>query len=741
MSATTTPRTVNRRDFLKLTGLAGGGFALAFQIRSARGGAAPAGGDFRPNAFIRIAASGAVTIVSKQPEMGQGVKTSLPMIIAEQLEVPWSSVTIEQGDFDEKLYGGQSAGGSRSTPNNYDQFHLLGATVRTMLVEAAARTWKVPAAECRAVEGTVVHSSGKKLGYGALAATAATLEVPAKEAVRLKEPKDFKLLGKRIAQVDTPRIVTGQPLFGLDLRVPGMLNAVYEKCPAFGGKVVSANLDFIKTLPGVKDAFILEGNGKVKELKPGVAIIADSTWAAFSARRQLKVTWEEGKVASESWDTFVAEARAKAAGPGQRTLRRDGDVAQALAGAAKKVSAEYVYPFISHANLEPQNTTAHFRDGRLEVWSPTQVPANGVAMVTRVLNIPADKITLHLTRAGGGFGRRIGTDYLVEAAAIAQRVPAPVKLTWSREDDLRHDQYRPGGLHFLQGGLDAQGRVTAWKNHFFTFGEGGQPGSGGSLSPDEFPGRWIPNFLAEQTMFDTGWPMGPWRAPGSCVFSWVFHSFIDELAHAASRDPLEFRLELLGTRDEMPAGGGGGGKGKQGGGYSVARMRNILKFTAEKAGWGKKKFARGSGAGIAFHFSHQGYFAQVAEVTVSKDGQVKVDRFVTGGDVGRQIVNLSGAENQVEGSVVDGLGTLLTQELNIERGRVVQGNFHEYPLIRITESPAKIETHFLSTDHPTTGIGEPAIPPVAPAVCNAIFAATGKRVRQMPLSRVDLRWS
>lgn len=739
MSTTTTPRAVNRREFLKLTGLAGGGLALAFQIRPARGGSAPAGGDFRPNAFVRVAPSGAVTIVSKQPEMGQGVKTSLPMIIAEQLEVPWSSVNIEQGDFDEKLYGGQSAGGSRSTPNNYDQFHLLGATVRTMLVEAAARTWKVPASECRAVDGTVVHGSGKKLGYGALAATAATLEVPAKEAVRLKEPKDFKLLGRRIAQVDTPRIVTGQPLFGLDLQLPGMRHAVYEKCPAFGGKVVSANLDFVKTLPGVKDAFILEGNGKVKELNPGIAIIADSTWAAFSARRQLKVTWDEGKVAEESWDKFVAEARAKAASPGQRTLRRDGEVEQALASAAKKVSAEYLYPFISHANLEPQNTTAHFRDGRLEVWSPTQVPAAGVGMVTRVLNIPADKITVHLTRAGGGFGRRIGADYLVEAAAIAQRVPAPVKLTWSREDDLRHDQYRPGGLHFLQGGLDAQGRVTAWKNHFFTFGEGGQPGSGGSLSPDEFPGRWIPNFLAEQTMFDTGWPMGPWRAPGSCVFSWVFHSFIDELAHAAGRDPLTFRLELLGTRDEMPA--GGGGKGKQGGGYSVARMRNILKFTAEKAGWGKKKFARGSGAGIAFHFSHQGYFAQVAEVTVSKEGQLRVDRFVTGGDVGRQIVNLSGAENQVEGSVVDGLGALLTQELNIERGRVVQGNFHEYPLIRITEAPARIETHFLSTDHPTTGIGEPAIPPVAPAVCNAIFAATGNRVRQMPLSRVDLRWT
>ena len=746
MKTATLQSPVNRRDFLKLTGLAGGGLALAFYIRSggsARASLTTASGEFKPNAFVRIAPSGAVTIVSKQPEMGQGVKTSLPMIIAEQLEVPWRGITIEQGDFDEKAYGGQSAGGSRSTPNNYDNFHLLGATVRTMLVQAAAQTWGVPETECRAENASVIHQSGKKLGYGALVAKAATLPVPAKDAVKLKDPKDYKLLGQRIEQIDTPKIVTGQPLFGIDVKLPGMLYAVYEKCPAFGGKVVSANLDQVKRLPGVKDAFVLAGNDKVKELVPGVAIVADSTWAALSARRQLKVTWDEGKVANESWDAFVQEARAKAGQPGQRVLRKDGDVDQALAGAAKTVTAEYVYPFISHANLEPQNTTAHWKDGALEVWSPTQVPANGVGMVTRVLGIPADKITLHINRAGGGFGRRIGTDYLVEAAAIAQKVPAPVKLTWSREDDLRHDQYRPGGLHFLKGGIDAQGKIVAWKNHFFTFGESGNPGSGGSLSPDEFPGRWVANYQAEQTMFDTGWPMGPWRAPGSCVFAWVIHSFIDELAHAAGRDPLDVRLELLGSRDEMPAGGGSGkgGKGKQGGGYSVARMRNILKFTAEKAGWGKKKFARGSGAGIAFHFSHMGYFAQVAEVTVTKDGQLTVDRFVTGGDVGAQIVNLSGAENQVEGSVVDGLGVLLTQELNIERGRVVQSNFNDYPLIRMTEAPKKIETHFLRTNYPTTGIGEPAIPPVAPAICNAIFAATGKRVRQMPLSRTDLSWT
>jgi isoquinoline 1-oxidoreductase beta subunit len=746
MSTTTLSAPVNRRDFLKITGIAGGGFALSFYIKSggeAAAATAAADGSFAPNAFIRITPTGAVTIVSKQPEMGQGVKTSLPMIIAEQLEVPWKGISIEQGDFDTAKYGGQGAGGSNSTPNNYDNFHLLGATARTMLVTAAAQTWSVPVSECRAENASVIHTSGKSLKYGELVAKASKLPVPAKEEVKLKDPKDYKLLGQRIPQIDSVKIVTGAPLFGIDVKLPGMLYAVYERCPAFGGKVVSANVDQIKTLPGVKDAFIIEGNGKVKELLPGVAIVADSTWAAFTARKQLRVQWDEGKVASESWDGFVAQAKEKASQPGQKTVRKDGDPDAALAGAAKKVEAEYLYPFISHAPLEPQNTTAHWKNGVMEVWSPLQIPTGGAGLVTKVLGVPADKIIIHINRAGGGFGRRISADYLIEAAAIAHKVNAPVKLTWSREDDMRHDHMRPGGIHFLKGGIDAQGKVVAWKNHFFTFGEGGSPGSGGNLSGDEFPGRWIANYQADQTMFDTGWPMGPWRAPGSCVFAWVIHSFIDELAHAGGRDPLELRLELLGTADEMPAGGGGSGaaKGKQGGGYNVARMRNVLKFAAEKAGWGKKKFPKGQGAGIAFHFSHRGYFAQVAEVTVTKDGQLKVDRFVTGGDIGAQVVNLSGAENQVEGSVIDGLGVLMTQELNIERGRVVQSNFHDYPLIRITEAPAKIETYFLKTNYPTTGLGEPALPPVAPAICNAIFAATGKRIRQMPLSRTDLRWS
>jgi isoquinoline 1-oxidoreductase beta subunit len=751
MPAPASTATLGRRDFLKLTGLAGGCFGLAFYIRT--GGEATAAdaataatkGDFSPNAFVRISPSGAVTIVSKQPEMGQGVKTSLPMIIAEQLEVPWKDIGIEQGDVDEEKYGSQNAGGSNSTPSNYDNFHRVGATVRTMLVEAAAQTWGVPTSECRAEKAAVIHTSGKSLKYSQLVAKAATLPVPAADTVVLKQPKDFKLLGTRVPQFDTRKIVTGQPLFGLDAKLPGMLYAVYEKCPAFGGKVVSANLDQIKALPGVKDAFILAGNGAVKELVPGVAIVADSTWSAFSARKQLKVVWDEGKVADENWETFVAQADAKAAQPGARPVRKDGDPAAALAGAAKTVEARYLYPFISHANLEPQNTTAHWHDGIMEIWAPTQNPRNGLELLNRVLGIPPEKIKFHLNRAGGGFGRRLSVDYLIEAAAIAQKVAAPVKLTWSREDDLRHDHYRPGGIHFLKGGVDAQGKVVAWKNHCFTFAEGGRTGSGGNLGGDEFPGRCLAHFQVDQTVFDTGWPMGPWRAPGACVFAWVIQSFIDELAHAGGRDPLELRLELLGNYEETPGGGGGGGgkkKGKQaGGGFNVARMKNVLTFAAEKAGWGKKKFAKGSGAGLAFHYSHRGYIAQVAEVTVSKDGQLKVDSFVTGADVGAQIVNLSGAENQVEGSVIDALGVLKYQELAFDRGRVVQSNFHDYPMIRITDAPTKIETHFLKTEFPTTGLGEPALPPVAPAICNAIFAATGKRVRQFPLSRTDLRWS
>ena len=739
-----------RRGFLRKSALAGGGLVLGFYLNGATSAAeqvakpsAAPGAEFRPSAFIRIGRDGIVTLISKQPEIGQGIKTSLPAVIAEELEVSWKDVRIVQGDLD-PAYGRQSAGGSTSTPTNYDEFRRLGATARAMLVEAAAQTWKVPPGECEAADSAVHHGPTKrKLGYGQLVDKAATLAVPDARTVRLKDPKDFKLLGKRISGVDNHAVVTGQPLFGVDTRLPGMLYAVYEKSPVFGGKVKRANLDAVKALPGVKDAFVIGGTDDLRGLLPGVAIVAESTWAAFSARKQLQVEWDEGRFADQSWAGFVSQAKALARQPGTTQLRKDGDVNAALAGAAKTVEADYTYPFISHASIEPQNCTAWFRDGALELWAPTQNPAAGQDLVAATLGIAKDKITLHITRSGGGFGRRLSADYIVEAAAIAQRVGAPVKLTWSREDDLRHDHFRAGGFHFLRGGVDARGKLIAWHDHFVTFAnpvtrDGKttlQTGSGGSLGGDEFPGRWIENCLLEQTPIECGVPMGPWRAPGSNVFAWVFHSFIDELAHAAGRDPLEFRLEILGDKAIVP------GTGERGQPYDVSRMRRVLLHAADKAGWGKKKFPKGQGQGIAFHFSHRGYIAEVAEVTVSKDGRLKLDRVVVATDIGAQIVNLSGAENQVEGSIVDGLGTLMFPEINIERGRAVQGNFNDYPLIRISDAPTKVESHFVKTDYPVTGLGEPAFPPLAPAVCNAIFAAIGKRVRQLPLSRIDMRWS
>ena len=746
------PLSPTRRSFLKagaagalVIGMGPGGVLAAQNGAAAANNTTPTDTAFSPSVFIRIGRDGVVTLVSKKPEIGQGIKTSLPMVIAEELEIDWKDVRIVQGDLN-PAYGSQGAGGSTSTPTNYNDFHRLGATARTILVQAAAQTWGVPATECRAAHGAVVHTpSGRKLGYGALVPAAAKLPLPEAAQVQLKDPATYTLLGTRIGGVDNGAIVSGKPLFGIDIQLPGMLYAVYAKCPVFGGKPVSANLAAIKAMPGVKDAFIVEGTNNLNGLRPGVAIVATSTWAAFKARRALEVKWDEGVGAGHSWADFAAQAKAAAGKAGTTVLRQDGDVRAAFAGAAKTVEASYTYPFISHASMEPQNCTAWFKpnDGTLELWAPTQNPGAGQALVTSTFNIPKEKIVLHIIRSGGGFGRRLSSDFIVEATAIAQKVGAPVKLTWTREDDLQHDHFRPGGFHHLRGGVDANGKLVGWHNHFVTFAnrverDGKsilQPGSGGALSGDEFPGRWLANCLLEQTALECRIPMGPWRAPGSAVFSWVFHSFIDELAHVGGRDPVEFRMELLGTKDIVP------GTGERGQPYSVARMRNVLREVAEKSGWGTRKFARGQGAGVAFHFSHRGYVAEVAEVTVSKSGELKVDRVVVVTDIGAQIVNLSGAENQVQGSVIDGLSTLMHPELNIEGGRVVQSNFHDYKLLRMPETPPKIEIHLLKTEYPVTGLGEPVLPPLAPAVCNAIFAATGKRVRELPLSKTDLSWS
>ena len=747
---------MDRRGFLRLSALAGGGLLLGCYFKGGVLSAAEVGRptaetlrNFAPNPFVRISPDGVVTIIAHKPELGQGISTALPMIVAEELDVDWSSVRIEGAMYDPVAYGNQRAGGSMSTPTSYTPMRQMGATARAILVAAAADTWGVAASECTTASGFVLHAaSGRKASYGSLVAKAVTLPVPAVATVTFKNPKDFKLIGTRVTGHANRAIVTGQPLFGIDQKVPGMLYAVYEKCPVFGGKVVSANLDLIQAQPGVKHAFVIEGTSNVMGLMPGVAIVADSTWSAFSARRLLKVKWDEGAYANDSTAGFEQKAAALGAKmEGGTVVRNTGDAAAALASAAKVVESAYSYPFISHATLEPQNTLAHFQEGRIEIWSPTRAPADGATLISSTLGIPAANIKIHITRSGGAFGRRAAADFMVEAAAISQKISAPVKLTWSREDDLRHDHFRPAGHHFFKAGLDATGKLIAWQNHFVTYGTKAAgrdgktklaPAVGGTLDGAQFPAGAVPNYQTLQSMMECAVPTGSWRAPGNNALAYVMQGFVDEIAVAAGKDPLQFRLDLLAaTPKPKSTTAADGGPSSE---LNPERAAAVLRMAAEKAGWGKK-YPAGQGAGIAFHFCHLGYAAHVAEVTVSASGAVHVDRVVTAVDVGRQIVNLSGAENQVQGSIIDALSAAMNQECTLESGRMVQGNFDEYALLRMPEAPRNVEIHYVRSDNHPTGIGEPPLPPLAPAVANAIFAASGKRLRQMPWSKAGLRWA
>jgi len=711
----------SRRAFLRAGVAVGGGLLLDFSlpgVLNARGNASSSPSTL--NAFVQIANDGAVTIISKNPEIGQGIKTMLPMLIAEELDVDWSDVHIEQALSDPNKYGVQFAGGSRATPLNWEALRRVGAAGRQMLMNAAAQTWSVPVSECETASGKVVHVPTKRtLSYGRLASKAATLPAPDPAQVRLKDPKNFKIIGKSHPGVDSPRAVAGEPLFGIDVTVPGMLHAVFVKSPVFGGTALSANLDVIKSQPGVRDAFIVGGGPVFNGLASGVAIVGTNWWLLDKARGLLEVTWDEGATASQSSEGFARQAAALSNQAPATKVVSDGDVTSALGSAVRTLQAAYSYPFISHATLEPQNCTAHFHDGKVEIWAPTQNPDSGRKIVAKTLGLNDADITIHMIRCGGGFGRRLMNDYMVEAAWISKQAGAPVKLLWNRQDDMQHDFYRPAGFHFFKAGLDAGGKLQAFSDHFVSFGENGKAAPSADMNANEFPAKFVPHLELGISLMPLGVPTGPLRAPGSNALAFVFQSFIDEIAHAAAADPLQYRIELLGERRQVGA-------------FDTGRMIDVLALVREKSGWGKRTPPKGSGMGVAFYYSHLGYFAEVVHATVGARAKVKVDKVWVAADVGSQIINPTGGENQVQGAALDGIGEALGQAITLKDGRVAQSNFDDFLLLRMNQAPP-VEVHFLKTDHPPTGLGEPALPPVIPALCNALFAATGVRIRSLPI--------
>ncbi|WP_153799236.1 xanthine dehydrogenase family protein molybdopterin-binding subunit [Foetidibacter luteolus] len=701
----------SRRKFIKLSSLSAGGLMLSFKWSGA-GAKTPEvfkpgaiEGDVVFNNYLNIATDGTITIFSPNPELGQNIKTSFPMVVAEELEADWKKVKVVQAALDNK-FDRQVTGGSGAVPHSWMLLRKAGATAKYMLIAAGARRWGVPAAECHAADAFVVHkASGKKLGYGELAEEASKMPVP--ENVTLKDRKDFKIIGTAVRNVENKNITTGKPLFGLDFQREGMLIATIQRPPAFGTKIKSADIAAAKAMPGIVN---------VVQFKNNVAVVGKSTWQVLKAKKALKITYEkDGSVEStadhEQLFTTLMDS-------GKATVRRkDGNVDAAFKNAAKIIKAEYECPFIAHNPMEPMNFFAHVKEDSVELAGPSQTPAGARAAVSKLLNIPENKISLELTRLGGGFGRRLKFDYVTEAAEVSSLVKAPVKVIWTREDDMMGGSYRPAVRYRFEAALDASGTMIGYKLR------GVGINAGNSTREDNFPSGAVDNLLIDSVEYESPITTGPWRAPITNFLAYAEQAFIDEVAHAAGKDPVQYRLDMLQKARTNPAGAIK---------YDIARMEGVIKLAAEKAGWGKKP---GVHQGFSVYFSHRSYVAQVCEVAVEK-GLPVVKKVFAASDCG-QVINLTGAQQQVMGGIVDGFGHAMYSKLSFKDGASEQNNFGAYRLVRMKEIP-EIEAYFVDNGIDPTGLGEPALPPTGGAVANAIFKATGKRLYKQPFIEQDV---
>ncbi len=733
---------ITRRQFLSVSATAAGGLLMGLPLDT---GARKldAAGPVELGYFVRIDPDNRITIGSPNPDMGQGVKTSLPMLVAEELDVDWATVSAVQMPLGIKanpdggytwLHVPQGAGGSNSIVSHFRPLREAGARVRQMLKAAAAQVWQVSVDEVGTDAGFAVHAdTGRRLAYGEIAGLAATMPIP-DTTPPLKAPSEFRIIGTPTPVIDREAIVTGAATYGIDARLPGMLYACIARCPWFDGRPRRVDDKAARKVPGVRDVVRIDGPAPGEPyttLASGVAVVADSTWAAMVGRDALDIEWDKGPHTSESSQGLRRACEKALDGRGQ-LVRDDGDVDAAFASATTVVERRYSLPYVAHCTLEPQVCIADVREDSATIIGPMQMPSGASRIVHRLTGIDRLAIDVQVTRLGGGFGRRLTVDYVAEATLVSQKIGAPVKVQWTREDDLAHDYFRPGGVHHLKAGLDDEGRVIAWAHRLASpskyYRRPNVPPEDqwkAEIYPDDFPAGLVPNLRLEYHSMPSGAPRGSWRAPAHTANAFAVQSFLDELAQETGRDPLALQLEMLGEPADLPYANHGGPV------FSTGRLAGVLRTAARHAGWGEA-LGPGRGRGIAGHFTFGGYVAYAVDVTVA-GGELTVDRVVAAIDCGLA-VNPLGVEAQIEGGINDALSTALSLAITVDGGRVEQGNFDSYRLMPIAGAPARVDVHIVDSGYPPTGVGEPPVPPLAPALVNAIHAATGHRIRNLPIA-------